>query len=61
MSGRWRTAIALTAAALPELWPGEALVVADHGMHTVPTGGNHGAFYYQDLVVPHILFTQEGE
>ncbi len=35
-------------------WPGDMLVISDHGMRPTPDGGNHGWFFYQDMIIPFI-------
>ncbi len=37
---------------LSSTWPGDILIIPDHGMRKTSDGGNHGRFYYQDLIVP---------
>ncbi len=37
---------------ISSFWPGDILIMPDHGMRKTPEGGNHGRFYYQDLIVP---------
>jgi len=34
-------------------WPGYIIITSDHGMHATDTGGNHGYFRYEDLIVPY--------
>ena len=36
-------------------WPGVVIVVADHGMHNIEAGGNHGSFRYEDMTIPYMI------
>lgn len=40
---------------LSEAWNGSIIITADHGMHTTSSGGDHGSFLYQDMIVPYII------
>jgi len=40
---------------LVKKWDGAIIITSDHGMHPDDTGGSHGQFRYEDLVVPYIL------
>ncbi len=40
---------------LVEAWSGPVYILADHGMHTQGDEGVHGAFRYEDMVVPFII------
>jgi len=37
-------------------WPGKVIITADHGMHSMEEGGDHGDFRYEDLMVPYLVF-----
>lgn len=39
-------------------WKGKVIITADHGVHSTETGGDHGEFRYENMVVPYI--TAEG-
>ena len=39
-------------------WNGVVIITADHGMHDIETGGNHGEFRYEDLIVPYIVINR---
>ncbi len=41
-------------------WSGKVIITADHGMHSVPDGGSHGEFRYEDMIVPYIICQGEG-
>lgn len=34
---------------------GKIIITADHGMHSVKDGGDHGEFRYEDMIVPYII------
>lgn len=36
-------------------WKGKIIITSDHGMHSTDTGGDHGSFLYQDMIVPYLL------
>ncbi|MFO7928199.1 MAG: alkaline phosphatase family protein [Candidatus Humimicrobiaceae bacterium] len=36
-------------------WGGKTIILSDHGMHSTNSGGDHGTFRHEDLVVPYIL------
>ncbi len=36
-------------------WSGKVIITADHGMHSIPEGGDHGYVRYEDLIIPYIL------
>jgi len=42
---------------LAEGFKGRVIVTADHGMHQAGTEGSHGAFCYEDMLVPYISFS----
>jgi hypothetical protein len=42
-------------------WSGKAVITADHGMHSLPEGGSHGEFRYEDIIVPYIICEGEGD
>jgi len=44
---------------LVEKWDGVIIITSDHGMHPDDTGGSHGQFRYEDLVVPYILIYEK--
>jgi hypothetical protein len=31
------------------------IITSDHGMHSTDTGGYHGVFRYEDMIVPYII------
>lgn len=39
-------------------WDGIVIITADHGVHDVEDGGDHGDFRYEDLVVPYIIINR---
>ncbi|MDP3387697.1 MAG: alkaline phosphatase family protein [Eubacteriales bacterium] len=41
--------------ALVSLWDGMVIITSDHGMHSTETGGFHGLFIYEDMIVPYII------
>lgn len=36
-------------------WNGKIIITADHGTHTTDSGGDHGEFRFEDMVVPYII------
>jgi hypothetical protein len=36
-------------------WDGTAIIVSDHGMHSMAGEGSHGLFCFEDLIVPYII------
>jgi len=46
--------------ALLSVWPGPVYIISDHGMHRQNDGGYHGAFRYEDMVVPFITVKGKG-
>ncbi|MCL0069141.1 alkaline phosphatase family protein [Dehalococcoidia bacterium] len=36
-------------------WSGRVIIIADHGMHSLPDGGGHGCFRFEDLLVPYLV------
>lgn len=40
------------------LWDGIVIITADHGLHDTETGGDHGDFRYEDLIVPYIVINR---
>jgi hypothetical protein len=36
-------------------WQGKIIITSDHGMHPADTGGDHGQFRYEDMVVPYMI------
>ena len=36
-------------------WPGKIIITVDHGMHSIPNGGDHGLVVYQDMFVPYLI------
>lgn len=40
---------------LVSLWDGMVIITSDHGMHSTDTGGYHGEFRYEDMIVPYII------
>ena len=40
---------------LVSLWDGMVIITSDHGMHNTDTGGYHGVFRYEDMIVPYII------
>jgi predicted AlkP superfamily pyrophosphatase or phosphodiesterase len=40
---------------LVSLWDGMVIITSDHGMHSTDTGGYHGVFRYEDMIVPYII------
>lgn len=41
-------------------WEGKIIITSDHGMHSTSQGGSHGAFRYEDMIVPY-FFLEGGE
>jgi hypothetical protein len=41
---------------LAQNWHGKIIMTSDHGMHDSGSGGNHGDFRFEDLVVPYLIF-----
>lgn len=39
-------------------WDGVIIITADHGMHITESGGDHGEFRYEDLIVPYIIINR---
>lgn len=42
--------------ALVQNWDGKVIILADHGMHSTETAGDHGIFCVDDFVVPYGIF-----
>ncbi len=40
---------------LVEMWDGQVIITADHGMHAEEEGGTHGEFRAEDLIVPYLV------
>jgi|SRR6056297_89263 len=40
---------------LAQNWPGKIIITADHGMHSILNGGDHGLVIYQDMFVPYLI------
>ncbi|KUK74200.1 MAG: Uncharacterized protein XD91_0058 [Clostridiales bacterium 38_11] len=40
---------------LVSLWDEKVIITSDHGMHSTDTGGDHGVFRYEDMIVPYII------
>lgn len=40
------------------IWDGIVIITADHGVHNVEDGGDHGDFRYEDLIVPYIIINR---
>ncbi|WDV45630.1 alkaline phosphatase family protein [Clostridiaceae bacterium M8S5] len=40
---------------LVENFDGKVIITADHGMHSTESGGTHGDFRYEDLIVPYMI------
>ncbi|WP_066499065.1 alkaline phosphatase family protein [Abyssisolibacter fermentans] len=40
---------------------GKVIITADHGMHSIKTGGKHGEFRYEDMIVPYITIEGGGQ
>ncbi len=36
-------------------WAGKVVIVSDHGMHNTATGGSHGEFRAEDMLIPYMI------
>jgi hypothetical protein len=41
---------------LAQNWHGKIIMTSDHGIHSTGSGGYHGDFRFEDLIVPYLIF-----